>query len=109
MVVPSEQYIFMTPFYYIDYTLAQVCIVLVSLYQKDENAFEDHYRITQIEERRHSRKSRVAAANLKVPFADGCLKDVMKAVAAIWIRWMTKHFDAGNGKLHILEMACRQR
>ena len=89
----------MTPFYYIDYTLAQVCALQFwyRLYQKDENAFEDYYRICQIGGTKTFTQI-VAAANLKVPFADGCLKDVMKQSAAIWIRWMTKHFDAGNGE-----------
>ena len=79
MVVQSH--IFMTPFYYIDYTLAQVCALQFwyRLYQKDENAFEDYYRICQIGGTKTFTQI-VAAANLKVPFADGCLKDVMKAV-----------------------------
>ena len=76
-----QSHIFMTPFYYIDYTLAQVCALQFwyRLYQKDENAFEDYYRICQIGGTKTFTQI-VAAANLKVPFADGCLKDVMKAV-----------------------------
>lgn len=76
-----QSHIFMTPFYYIDYTLAQVCALQFwyRLYQKDETAFEDYYRICQIGGTKTFTQI-VAAANLKVPFADGCLKDVMKAV-----------------------------
>lgn len=76
-----QSHIFMTPFYYIDYTLAQVCALQFwyRLYQKDESAFEDYYRICQIGGTKTFTQI-VKAANLKVPFADGCLKEVMKAV-----------------------------
>lgn len=76
-----QSHIFTSPFYYIDYTLAQVCALQFwfRLYQKDETAFEDYYRICQIGGTKTFREI-VKTANLKVPFEDGCLKDVMIAV-----------------------------
>ena len=49
------------------------------LYEKDETAFEDYFRICQIGGTKTFTQI-VAAANLKVPFKDGCLKEVMQAV-----------------------------
>lgn len=76
-----QSHIFTTPFYYIDYTLAQVCALQfwLRLYEKDETAFEDYFRICQIGGTKTFTQI-VAAANLKVPFTDGCLKEVMAAV-----------------------------
>lgn len=76
-----QSHIFMSPFYYIDYTLAQVCALQFWLrqYHKDKTAFEDYYNICKIGGTETFREI-VKAANLKVPFEDGCLKDVMTAI-----------------------------
>lgn len=72
-----QGHIFQAPFYYIDYTLAQVCALqfYVRMLKKDENCWKDYVHIcclggtktfTQI----------VKEANLIVPFEEGCLKEV---------------------------------
>ncbi|MBO4919589.1 MAG: M3 family oligoendopeptidase [Erysipelotrichaceae bacterium] len=72
-----QGHIFQAPFYYIDYTLAQVCALqfFVRMLKKDENCWKDYVHIcclggtktfTQI----------VKEANLIVPFEEGCLKEV---------------------------------
>ena len=72
-----QNHIFQVPFYYIDYTLAQVCALqfFVRMLKKDENCWKDYVHIcclggtktfTQI----------VKEANLIVPFEEGCLKEV---------------------------------
>lgn len=78
-----QSHIFMSPFYYIDYTLAQVCALQfwLRLYEKDPAAFEDYYTICKIGGTKTFTQI-VEAANLKVPFQDGCLKDVMEGVKA---------------------------
>lgn len=73
----QQGHIFQSPFYYIDYALAQICALqfYTRSLNKDEQAWKDYLKIcgvggtltfTQI----------VKLANLKVPFEDGCLKDV---------------------------------
>ena len=72
-----QGHIFQSPFYYIDYTLAQVCALqfFVRMLKKDENAWKDYVRICSIGGTK-SFTQIVKEANLKVPFEDGCLKEV---------------------------------
>ena len=76
-----QLHIFMDPFYYIDYTLAQVCAL--QFWQrkqvKDENAFADYKRICKLGGLL-TFKQICKEANLKVPFEEGCLKDTMESV-----------------------------
>ena len=74
-----QSHIFINPFYYVDYTLAQVCALQFwnRSYHKDETVFDDYYKICKLGGTKTFTKI-VKAANLKVPFSDGCLKDVMK-------------------------------
>lgn len=76
-----QSHIILNPFYYIDYTLAQVCALQFwkrSLHN-DKEVFQDYLRICKIGGSQTFTKI-VKAANLKVPFVDNCLKDVMTCV-----------------------------
>ena len=77
----KQLHIFLYPFYYIDYTLAQVCALQFwnRLQKKDETAWADYLAICKIGGS-DTFKNIVKAANLKSPFADGCLTDVMKTI-----------------------------
>jgi M3 family oligoendopeptidase len=74
-----QSHIFCSPFYYIDYTLAQVVALQFwkRLQEKDNQAFADYHRICKIGGSRIFTDI-VEAANLKSPFEEGCLTDVMK-------------------------------
>lgn len=76
-----QLHIFMNPFYYIDYTLAQVAALQFwkRMMDKDENAFEDYKKICAAGGTIPFRKI-IETANLKVPFEPGCLKETMAAV-----------------------------
>lgn len=72
-----QGHIFESPFYYIDYTLAQVCALqfYVRTLNKDENAWKDYVHICGLGGTK-SFTQIVKEANLTVPFNDGCLKEV---------------------------------
>lgn len=78
-----QQHIYNSPFYYIDYTLAQVCAF--QFWKRDrenhEDAWKDYIHLC----RQGGSKSftqLVAEANLVSPFEDGCLENVMTAIRA---------------------------
>ena len=72
-----QGHIFESPFYYIDYTLAQVCALqfYVRTLNNDENAWKDYVHICGLGGTKTFTQI-VKEANLKVPFEDGCLKEV---------------------------------
>ena len=72
-----QGHIFQSPFYYIDYTLAQICALqfFVRTLNKDENAWKDYVHICGLGGTKTFTKI-VEDAHLKVPFEDGCLKEV---------------------------------
>lgn len=72
-----QGHIYQSPFYYIDYTLAQVCALqfYVRMLDKDENAWKDYVHICGLGGTKTFTQI-VKEANLKVPFEDGCLKEV---------------------------------
>ena len=74
-----QGHIFQSPFYYIDYTLAQVCALqfYTRTLNKDPNAWSDYVRICGLGGTKTFTQI-VKDANLKVPFEDGCLKEVAK-------------------------------
>ncbi|WP_276931437.1 M3 family oligoendopeptidase [Dubosiella newyorkensis] len=76
-----QLHIFMDPFYYIDYTLAQVCALQfwTRMQKEDPKAFEDYKKICKLGGKLPFRQI-VETANLKVPFEEGCLKDTVKEV-----------------------------
>lgn len=86
-----QLHIFMDPFYYIDYTLAQVCALQfwARIQKNDEKAFEDYKHICKIGGTLPFRKI-VKEAGLKVPFESGCLKDTVQLVR----EWFEKADDS---------------
>ncbi|MBR4461465.1 MAG: M3 family oligoendopeptidase [Erysipelotrichaceae bacterium] len=72
-----QGHIFESPFYYIDYTLAQVCALqfFVRMLNRDENAWKDYVHICELGGTKTFTEI-VREANLKVPFEDGCLIEV---------------------------------
>lgn len=77
-----QAHIFMSPFYYIDYTLAQVCAMQfwARMENKDPKAFEDYQHICKIGGTLPFRKI-VKEAGLIVPFEEGCLAQVTSSVS----------------------------
>ncbi len=78
-----QGHIFQSPFYYIDYTLAQVCALqfFIRMLDKDENCWKDYVHICCLGGTK-SFVEIVKEANLKVPFEDGCLKEVSARIKA---------------------------
>lgn len=76
-----QLHIFMDPFYYIDYTLAQVCALQFwsRAQKRDPNTLKDYKKICKLGGSLPFRKI-VQAANLKSPFEEGCLNETMKEV-----------------------------
>ncbi|MBD3948321.1 M3 family oligoendopeptidase [Tuanshanicoccus lijuaniae] len=80
----QQSHIFGSPFYYIDYTLAQVCALQFwqrSQVDNDPNAWQDYLTICHIGGTQ-SFKQIVASANLKSPFEPGSLSGVVAKVDA---------------------------
>ena len=73
-----QSHIFTTPFYYIDYTLAQICAF--QFWKKDrqnhEAAWADYIRLCKAGGSK-SFLELVDLANLKSPFEDGCVESVV--------------------------------
>ena len=72
-----QGHIFQSPFYYIDYTLAQVCALQFFIRMKEdrEAAWKDYVHICELGGTKTFTQI-VREAHLKVPFEDGCLKEV---------------------------------
>lgn len=73
----KQGHIFQSPFYYIDYTLAQVCALQfwARNYSKDPDAFKDYLHLCTLGGTKSFTKL-VKEANLISPFEKGCVKDV---------------------------------
>ena len=73
-----QSHIFTTPFYYIDYTLAQICAF--QFWKKDrlnhESAWADYIRLCKAGGSK-SFLELVGLANLKSPFEDGCVESII--------------------------------
>ena len=76
-----QGHIFESPFYYIDYTLAQVCALefYARMLDKDENCWKDYVHLCKLGGTK-SFVSLVKEAGLISPFEDGCLEKVAKAM-----------------------------
>ena len=72
-----QGHIYQSPFYYIDYTLAQVCALqfYVRMLNNDPEAWNDYVYICGLGGT-NTFTEVVRKANLKVPFEDGCLVEV---------------------------------
>ncbi|MDO4499772.1 MAG: M3 family oligoendopeptidase [Erysipelotrichaceae bacterium] len=73
----KQGHIFENPFYYIDYTLAQVCALQFykRFVDKDENYFNDYLQICRLGGTK-TFVGLVREAGLKSPFEDGCLSSI---------------------------------
>lgn len=80
-----QSHIFSAPFYYIDYTLAQICAF--QFWKKDrenhEKAWNDYVRLCKAGGSK-SFLELVKLADLRSPFEDGCIESVIKPIKA-WL------------------------
>ncbi len=87
----KQSHIYNTPFYYIDYTLAQICAF--QFWSKDRQqharAWRDYVRLCRAGGS-HSFLGLVALANLRSPFEDGCIESVVGEIR----RFLDKVDDA---------------
>lgn len=77
-----QGHIFASPFYYIDYTLAQVCALQFwkrAIVDKDDKAWEDYMTICEAGGTKSFLET-VNAANLRSPFEKGSLESVLKTI-----------------------------
>ncbi|MFV0479852.1 MAG: M3 family oligoendopeptidase [Anaerorhabdus sp.] len=76
-----QGHIFQSPFYYIDYTLAQVCALQfwVRQHKEDPKAWQDYLHLCKLGGTK-SFVQLVKEAGLKSPFEEGCLDQVSKTV-----------------------------
>ncbi|MGB0930412.1 MAG: M3 family oligoendopeptidase [Chitinophagales bacterium] len=79
----KQAHLFFTPFYYIDYTLAQVCAFQFWKRANDnrEDAFADYVKLCKAGGSQSFLKL-VEYANLNSPFEDGCIKEAMVPIKA---------------------------
>ena len=78
----KQGHIFGSPFYYIDYTLAQVCALQFwkrSQIDKDENAWQDYLKMCKCGGTLPFRKL-LKVGNLSEPFKEGILSEVADAI-----------------------------
>jgi len=80
-----QAHIFEAPFYYIDYTLAQVCALqfFARIQNKDDSAWKDYLHLCSIGGTKSFTKL-VKEANLIVPFEDGCVSSITKTIST-WL------------------------
>ena len=78
----GQLHIYQMPFYYIDYTLAQICAFQFWIKSEEnrEKAWEDYYRLCQAGGSLPF-TGLVELAGLKLPFDDGCLESVVEKVS----------------------------
>ena len=82
----QQLHIFGMPFYYIDYTLAQICALQFwkRMHEDKHGAWTDYLRLCQVGGTK-SFVGLVEYANLKSPFEDGCVSSVISEIAQ-WLR-----------------------
>ena len=77
----KQGHIFSSPFYYIDYTLAQICAL--QFWKKDqenhEEAWKDYLRLCEVGGTK-SFRDLVEYANLVSPFKDGCVSSIIGVI-----------------------------
>lgn len=77
----KQGHIFSSPFYYIDYTLAQICAL--QFWKKDQNnheeAWNDYLRLCEVGGTK-SFRDLVEYANLISPFKDGCVSSIIDVI-----------------------------
>lgn len=80
----QQGHIFQSPFYYIDYTLAQVVAqqFFIRMDQNDPTYWEDYKTILKLGGTK-SFTQLVEAAHLQVPFEDGCIERIMTYLSGV--------------------------
>ena len=80
-----QGHIFQVPFYYIDYTLAQVCAFQfwIAVRKDRDKAWSDYVRLCKAGGSMPFSEL-VKYAGLKVPFEDGCIREVMEPIK-VWL------------------------
>lgn len=77
----QQGHIFASPFYYIDYTLAQICAL--QFWKKDQDnhkeAWEDYLRLCNVGGTK-SFTNLVKVANLISPFEEGCIESIINVI-----------------------------
>lgn len=75
----QQNHIFQSPFYYIDYTLAQVCAqqFFIRFDKKDETYWKDYLHLLQLGGTK-SFTNLCKEANIKVPFVAGTVQEIMQ-------------------------------
>lgn len=83
-----QGHIFSSPFYYIDYTLAQVCAqqFFIKNLENHDNAWHDYYELCKAGGSKPFTEL-LKVANLNNPFEEGSLENVMKQIAL----WLEEH------------------
>lgn len=81
----KQGHIFKNPFYYIDYTLAQICALQFwkKIRENKEEGWEDYLNICKVGGTK-SFLEIVEIGKLNSPFEDGCVKDVINTIE-IWL------------------------
>lgn len=76
-----QNHVFNSPFYYIDYTLAQVCAFQFwkRMQDQDPQVWDDYVKLCSLGGTETFTKA-ITKAGLKSPFEEGCLEEVMKAI-----------------------------
>jgi M3 family oligoendopeptidase len=77
----QQNHIFQSPFYYIDYTLAQVCALQfrVRTLKKDKNVWDDYLHLVSLGGTLPF-TGLCKAANIKIPFEDGSIKEIVSNI-----------------------------
>lgn len=77
----QQAHIFNSPFYYIDYTLAQICALQFWKRANDnrEDAWNDYVKLCKVGGTK-SFLELVKYANLKSPFEDGCVSSIINSI-----------------------------
>lgn len=77
----QQGHIFQMPFYYIDYTLAQICALQFwkKMMDNREEAWSDYLRLCSVGGTK-SFLELVECANLKSPFKDGCVSSIIDEI-----------------------------
>lgn len=81
----QQSHIFGSPFYYIDYTLAQICALQFwkRMHDNREEAWNDYVRLCEVGGTK-SFLGLVEYANLKSPFENGCVSSIISDIKA-WL------------------------
>ena len=87
----QQAHIFNSPFYYIDYTLAQICALQFwkRMHDNREEAWKDYVRLCEVGGTK-SFLGLVAYANLKSPFEDGCVSSIISDIKE-WLDAVKDH------------------